>query len=245
RLSIPRHAHFIWLGRDLPWVNVLAVRSAAERGGFERVTLHHDEDLSAAPHYRALTGIDRVELRRLRLDDLIDGCGALAPALKAAYPKLPTPSIRKDLIRLAILYGEGGVYLDCDTVTVRSLEDLCGETEAFCGEERIVFPGTVKRSRNPAVQLLALFRNGLRDLLALWPRGWAAFRAIEGFYPRAVNNAVIGSAPRSRFVTRALERITELPPSVQTRLCGIGPHLLQELATQFTRPELVVHPPPV
>jgi hypothetical protein len=244
-LSIPRHAHLIWLGRDLPWVNVLAVRSAAERGGFERVTLHHDEDLSAAPLYGALAAIDRLELRRLRLDDVLDRCGDLAPALREIYPRLPTPSIRKDLIRLAILYSEGGVYLDFDTVTVRSFEDLCAEAEAFCGEERIVFPGTVRWSRNPAVQLLALLRNGLRDLFALAPRGWAAFRAVERFYPSAVNNAVIGSAPRSRFATRALERITELPPEIQARFCGIGPHLLQELATQFTRPELVVHPPAV
>jgi hypothetical protein len=244
-VSIPRRAHFIWLGRDLPWVNVLAIRSAATRGGFERVTLHHDEDLSAAPHYGALRAIDRLELRRLDLDAVIGRCGEFAPALKQAYPGLPTPSIRKDLIRYALLFHEGGVYLDLDTVTVGSFEDFCAETEAFVGEERIVFPGTVKRSWNPIVQLLAQLRNGLRDLLALIPSGWAAFRAIERFYPRAVNNAIIGSAPRSAFVTRALERIAKMPPEVQRRSCGIGPHLFQELATEFTRPQLVVHPPAV
>jgi hypothetical protein len=244
-VGIPLRAHFIWLGRELPWVNVLAIRSAAERGGFERVTLHHDEDLSAAPHYAALAAVDRIELRRLDVDALIDGCGDLAPALKAAYAGLPTPPIRKDLIRLAILHSEGGVYLDLDTVTVRSFEALCAEAQAFCGEERIVFPREVKWSRNPAVLLLAQLRNGLRDVLALLPKGWAVFRALEGLYPRAVNGAVIGSAPRSRFTTRALERITEMPPEQQRRFCGIGPHLLQELAPQFSRPELVVHPPPV
>ena len=242
---IPFRAHFIWLGHELPWVNVLAIRSAAERGGFERVTLHHDEDLSAAPHFRALAAVDRLELRRLRVGEVLEGCGDLAPALKAAYAGLSTPSMRKDAIRLALLYGEGGVYLDLDTVTVRSFAQLCAEAEAFCGEERIVFPGEVKRSRNPAVQLLALARNGLREVLGLVPKGWEAFRAVERLYPRAVNNAVIGSAPRSRFVTRALQRITELPAGVQGRAYGIGPHLLQELAPQFAKPELVVHPPSV
>jgi hypothetical protein len=242
---IPPHAHFIWLGRDFPWVNVLALRSAAERGGFQRVTLHHDEDLSTTPHYPALAGIAGLELRRLSVDEVLGRCGALAPALKAAYPGLPTPSIRKDVIRLALLYSEGGVYLDQDTVTVGSFTELCAEAEAFCGQERIVFPREVKWSRNPAVRLLALVRNGLRDVLGLLPRGWAMFRAIEGFYPAAINNAVIGSAPRSRFVTRALERITELPPEIQARYCGIGPHLLQELAPQFSKPDLVVHPPAV
>ena len=51
---IPLTAHFVWFGAALPWVNVLALRSAAERGGFDRVVLHHDEDLTANAHYRAL-----------------------------------------------------------------------------------------------------------------------------------------------------------------------------------------------
>src|SRR5262249_25109631 len=135
--------------------------------------------------------------------------------------------------------------LDLDTVTVRPLDDLCAQAEAFCGEERIVFPGRVRHSRNPAVKSLALVRNGLRDLLALMPGGWGAFPAIERSYRSAANNAVIGSAPRSRFVTRWLERIPELPPEVQRRYCGIGPHLVQELTPQFSPPDLVVHPPPV
>ena len=144
-----------------------------------------------------------------------------------------------------ILSLEGGVYLDLDTVTVGSLRDLCAEAEAFCGEERIVFPGQVRHSRNPAVQLLAQIRNGVRDVLGYVPHGWAIFRAVEGFYPRAVNGAVLASAPRGRFVTRALERLVELSPQVQTRSCGIGPHLIQEMAEKFSRPALAIHPPPV
>ncbi|MES1164204.1 MAG: glycosyltransferase, partial [Verrucomicrobiota bacterium] len=159
--------------------------------------------------------------------------------------RLPTPPIRKDLIRLVLLYLEGGVYLDLDTVTVGSLQALCADTEAFCGEERIVFPGTVRHSLNPAVQLLALLRNGARDVLGYVPRGWQIFRMVERFYPRAANGAVLASVPRGRFVTRALERLSELPPHVQTRTCGIGPHLIQELTQSFGSPDLDVHPPAV
>jgi hypothetical protein len=39
--------------------------------------------------------------------------------------------------------------------------------------------------------------------------------------------------------------VIELPPAVQVRYCGIGPHLVQEMAAQFTRPDLAVHPPAV
>lgn len=244
-MPIPLRAHFIWLGAELPWVHVLAIRSAAERGGFERVVLHHDEDLSGAPHYGALRAIANFELRRLDVQALFEGCRPFAQALGPIYERLPRPPIRKDLVRVAILYTEGGVYLDLDTVTVRSLAPLCADTDAFCGEERIVFPGSVRHSRNPLVQLVALLRNGMRDVLGYVPNGWAAFRAIERFYPRAVNGAVLASAPGGAFVTRALERIVELPPEVQIRTCGIGPHLLQELATKFEPPDLTVHAPPV
>jgi hypothetical protein len=243
--SVPLRAHFIWFGSDLPWVHVLAIRSAAERGGLERVVLHHDADLSGAPHFGALAAIPGVELRRLDVPELLGRTGPFAPVLWPIYQRLPTPSIRKDLVRLAILYLEGGVYLDMDTVTVGSLRELCAEAEAFLGEERIVFPGSVRHSRNPGVQLMALLRNGVRDVLGFVPNGWALFRAVERFYPSAVNNAVLASAPGGRFVTRALERLVELPPHVQARTCGIGPHLMQELTAEHAPPQVVVHPPPV
>jgi len=244
-MAIPLRAHFIWLGAELPWVHVLAVRSAAERGGFQQVVLHHDEDLSGAPHYRALRAIERLELRRLDVRALLDACDPYGAALNAVYRRLPTFPIRKDLIRLVLLYLEGGVYLDLDTVTVASLQGLCAEADAFCGEERIVFPGEVAHSWNPAVRAAALLRNGVRDVLGAVPHGWAIFRAVEGYYPRAANGAVLASAPRGRFVTGTLERLIELQPAVQVRYCGIGPHLIQEMAARFARPDLAVHPPPV
>jgi hypothetical protein len=243
--AIPLRAHFIWLGAELPWVHVLAIKSAAERGGLDGVVLHHDEDLSAAPHYRALAAIPGLELRRLDVRELMARCDPFWPALGPVYDRLPRPPIQKDLIRLAILYTEGGIYLDLDTVTVGSLREMCVEAGAFCGEERIVFPGETKFSWNPAVQALALLRNGVRDVLGYVPNGWAAFRAIERFYPSAENGAVLASAPRGRFVTRAMERMIELPPHVQVRTCGIGPHLIQEMARELEAPDLVVHPPPV
>jgi hypothetical protein len=243
--TIPARAHFVWLGAALPWVNVLAVRSAAERGGFDRVVLHHDEDLTANAHYRALADIPGVELRRLHVGQVIERCGRFSTALSPIFERLPAPAMRADLLRLAILYAEGGVYLDIDTVTVRPLRDLCAEGEAFCGEERIVFPASVRRSWNPGVQLKAVLRNGVREVLTYVPKGWAAFRAVERFYPSAANNAVLASARGGRFVTRALARLCELPPEAQTRRCGIGPHLVQDIAPEFTRPALVVHPPPV
>jgi len=85
----------------------------------------------------------------------------------------------------------------------------------------------------------------VRDVLGRVPSGWAAFRAVERFYPSAANNAVLASAPAGRFITRALARLCELAPAAQTRLFGIGPHLVQDIARALTGRALVVHPPPV
>lgn len=242
-MTIPPVAHFVWLGERLPWIHALAVRSAAARGGFERLILHHDRDLALAPHVRALAGVPGVELRPLDAGDLLRGCPDHGGALAEVYGRLIGPAARSDLLRLAILHREGGVYLDMDTVTVRSLRDLCAGTEAFCGEERLVYPLRVRRSWNPLVRLLALARSGVRDLLRFAPGGWAAFRAIERFYPRAINNAVMGSAAGGRFVGRALERLVQMPARRQAALGAIGPQLLQEIAPWTTPAELAIHPP--
>ena len=244
-MSIPLVAHFVWFGERLPWIHALAVQSAAMRGGFARLVLHHDADLGRAPHARALAAHPRVELRRLDMDRLLSGCGERAPGLRDACTRLAERATRSDLARLAILYQEGGVYLDMDTITVRPLRDLCQDVDAFCGEERIIYPLRVRGSWNPAVRGLALIRTGLRIALRSVPDGWAAFRRIERFYPRAVNNAIIASAPGSRFISRALDRLVELPPHRQAARCGIGPHLLQEIAPDMAPPQVMVHPPEV
>ena len=57
---IPGRAHFVWLGEKLPFLYALAVASAAERGGFERVVFHHGDSLDREPHFRALARVPRV-----------------------------------------------------------------------------------------------------------------------------------------------------------------------------------------
>jgi hypothetical protein len=226
-------------------MNVLAVRSAALRGEFERVVLHHDSDLSKTPHFHELVATPRVELRHLDPAPLFARMGRYETASAEVFQRLRAPATRSDLVRLAILYAEGGIYLDLDTVTVRSLRPLCDGLEAFCGEERIVLPAHVRGSNNPLTRVAAFARAQTRTALRLLPGGWAAFRAIEHLYPAAVNNAVLGSAARGRAVTRLLDRLFDLPREDQIRLYAIGPHLLQSVREELTPSELVVHAPSV
>jgi hypothetical protein len=243
--TIPATAHFLWLGDRFPWVNLLALRSAATRGGFDRLVLHHDGAVGAGWPFRQLAEIPGLELRPFDARALWSHCGFYASALAAVWERLSSAAMRADLIRLAVLYSEGGVYLDMDTITLRSLADLRADTAAFCGEERIVYPLAVRRSWNPIIRLAALLRNGVRGALSRLPEGWAAFRALEAHFPRAANNAVLGSVAKGKFVTLALEDLVGLAPRAQTRPFGIGPHLLQGIVSELEPPDLRVHGPGV
>lgn len=56
------------------------------------------------------------------------------------YERLRQPAERSDLLRLEVLYREGGVYIDTDFECVRSLEPLLDGVEFFCAklnEERV------------------------------------------------------------------------------------------------------------
>jgi hypothetical protein len=242
---IPQSAHFIWFGAAFPWVNVLAVRSAALRGELERVTLHHDSDLRATPHYRELVETPGVELVRLEPKALFERAGQFGGELARAFATITLPAVRSDLVRLALLYVEGGIYLDTDTITIAPLGPLCEGVEAFCGFEHIVFPADVRASLNPFIRGAALARSLVRDGLRRVPHGYRAFAAIQSVFPSAVNNAVFASAAGGGFITRLLSDLVELPAARQATLFAIGPHLLQSAARDFAPPALQVFPPSV
>lgn len=239
---IPNTAHLIWLGPELRWLHSLAVQSAALRGGFDRVVLHHDSDLSANEHFAELGALPNVERRPLDWESVLCACGAYGSDLAAVLPRLLAPNVRSDLLRIALLYGEGGVYLDADTVTLRSLAPLRERAEAFVGTERLCYTAGLKGTLNLPGHAVAAVRSTVRSLCRRMPRGWRAFRRIERAFPVAENNAIIGSAAGGRFITAAVEELLQIPPKRQSVTCAIGPDLMQAVAPRFTRPSLEVYP---
>ena len=242
---IPAQAHFIWFGRAFPWVNVLAIRSAWDRGGFDRVVLHHADDLSETPWWGALTSLAGFEARRLDPEALLRSTGEHGEALAALYRRLTAPAARANMARAAILWHQGGVYLDLDTVTVDTLAPLRAGAQVFCGAERIVFPEWVTTSRDPRVWASAGLRTTARDLLRRVPGGWRGFRRVEWRYPMAVNNAVVGAEPGHPFVADLLGRMVRLPAERQLVRFALGTHLLEQAVRDTREPGLVVHLPGV
>lgn len=244
---IPAKAHFIWFGDGLHWAHALSMISAAQRGGFDEVVLHHADDLTKAPAKAALDAAEAagmITLRPLDAEATLEATGPQGGALADLFRSLSQPAARANMVRAALLYTEGGVYLDTDTITVADLTPL-RSAGAFCGVERVVFPEHVRRSMNPLVQARAYTQTTLRDVMRRLPSGWRAFRKIEGAYPVAANNAVLASAPGHAFTEGLLRAMLDLPPARQQVRFALGTHLLQQQLKVYQGPGLVVHPPEI
>ncbi|MDE2459022.1 MAG: glycosyl transferase [Rhodospirillales bacterium] len=242
-MSIPRTLHFCWIGPTLAWAHGFALLSAVAQGGMDQVILHHTDELADGPVPRALAAAG-VSCQRLAPEALLASVQAdlgLGEALTQLHARLTSPVQRADLLRAAILYRHGGVYMDVDTVTIAPLTPLLGVLQ-FIGAEHIVWPHWVRASRSPLVWAKHLGLDGLRQLLRSAPGGWRAFRAVEGWYAPAVNNAVMGGKAGAPLFAAALRAMAAMPTEAAPGPYALGPDLYQALL-QTPQPELAVHEP--
>ena len=244
---IPDHLIFVWFGQALPDFARLSITSALRRNPNARVSLFHDASMSALRARGADAGVGeldrdpRLTLRQIDIGRLLEHVTEVA----AAVPGLPidserllrvwwalrAPAARSNLVRLLALFSEGGIYLDTDTLTLRSLSPLRSRS-AFCGLEHILWPREALRERRARTWVRGTALTGARYLLGFLPYGYRAHQQLLPWYYRAVNNAVLGFAPAHPLLRRALRRITELDPREWTRRFRLGTHLLQELVRE-------------
>ena len=244
-MPIPARLHFCWIGPRLPWAYVFAVLSAAERSGLPDIVLHHTDALVESDELQALRRAPCVRLFRIDPRLCLTQTGhrlGLGDGLAELYRSLADPVMRSDVLRAAILYLEGGIYLDLDTVTVGSLRPLLDATQ-FVGSEVIVWPHSVRVSRSPTVLARHLALDLVRKALRRAPQGWAAFRRIERFYARGVNNAVMGAEPQAGLLADYLQAMLALSPERQSRRYALGPSLLQQVVARHQGHELTIHQP--
>jgi len=241
--AIPPVAHFIWFGREFLWVHLLAIRSAVQRGAFQRVILHHADALHGSAWWNELQALPRFEARRLVPEAILEQ--AHGASLVDVFRDLEEPAARANVVRAALLLIEGGTYLDADTVTVASFAPLLEAGGAFCGAERIVRPYGVLSNPSPGTRVAMLLRRAARSTLRELPGGWRAFRRIEGLYPAAVNNAVLGSTARHPFLRELVEGMVRTSPERRRVRYALGTHLLQQQVERYAGTGLRVLPPAV
>ena len=246
-MSIPARAHFCWIGPKLNWACAFALLSAAAQGGMDEVVLHHTDELEEGAVLTALRGTAGLRLERIDARDMLAEAGArlgLSEVLAGIYSDLVSPSQRSDVLRAAILYLQGGIYLDVDTITVASLRPLLSAPQ-FIGTEYIVWPHWVRSSRSWAVLAKYLALDVLRSSLRLCPGGWRGFRHVEHLYFKGINGAVLGGPAGAPLFAAALQAMAALPPTRRSQPYALGPDLLQSLVPQFSAAELVIHEPEV
>lgn len=228
--SIPNRLHFVWFGEQLPCFAVLALKSARAKNPSATVKLWHDARLRVDARVDALraAGVERVALD---VDALLGEAlaAAAAPrALENIWRVLTAPAARSNVVRLLILYLEGGIYLDTDTLTLQNLDAL-RQDSAFCGLEHILWSTPRLNKRRPYYWTLGPLLSGLRLAAGHWKEGYRLHRSQLRWYDRAANNAVLGFAPRHPFLGRAFAQMGALPEHEWTRRYRLGTHLLQDL----------------
>jgi hypothetical protein len=239
---IPSIAHFVWYGPKLPYLHAVAIRSAATHGGFDSVRLHHTDSLDPLPHVLELYDLPNFEL--VPLDDRALCDEASGAALADLVAALKSPVARSNLVRTALVYRDGGVYLDMDTLTVRPFDEVRSRAPGFLGEEHIVFPEEVVASWDPRVKAKAYLKTSVRDVFRRLPHGYRHFPRIEQHYHRAVNGAVMGGEPGHAFCAAYLSAMTEVPKARWNTPHALGTHLLQSVYKRYEGGDLYAFPPP-
>ncbi|MEM9730055.1 MAG: glycosyltransferase [Myxococcota bacterium] len=240
---VPGVAHFVWYGAKLPYLHALAIRSAATHGGFEAVKLHHADPLEEFPHVKALEALPNFDF--VPLDDQSLSEEVSGPSLVDLVRSLKSPVARANVARAAIVFRDGGVYLDMDTLTIRSFDGVRAKAAGFIGRERIVFPGHVVRSRDPRVKAKAYLMTALRDLYRRAPHGYRAFRRIEPHYHLAVNNALLGGESGHPVWRALLDAMATLPRERWQVRYALGTHLSQSVCEAYRGGDFHLFSPPV
>jgi hypothetical protein len=197
--------------------------------------LTHELEPAAA---RELEGLAGVEIRRLAPDSLLAEHG-----LVERYRELESPASRSNVLRIAVLEREGGVYLDMDTVTIRDLGALRRSAQAFCGLEHVAFPAPLPGQSAVRLRSRGLLLTAMREGLFHAPAGWRQFRKVEHLFPRAANNAVLGASAHHPLLRDLLGRMARMPRRDALRRYALGTHLLQHALREYEGTDLSVLEP--
>jgi hypothetical protein len=234
---VPAVAHFVWIGRRVSFMHWVALATAAKRGGFSDVVFHHTDELDDDVNTRSLAELPGVRLSRLDPLSLLEEADA---RLVDVYRDLSAPAAQSNVLRVALLFRRGGVYLDTDTVTLASFSALSARAGLFCGEERLVFPASGQSFLASRLKPAAVARMLARDVCRRAPSGYRWFRQIEHLYPRAVNNAVIGAEAGHAFLEDLIARMIAVPRERRRVRFAFGTHLLQKAVRESRAPGVEV-----
>ena len=232
---IPLRFHFIWIGREFPFVNRLAVESVLQTHPGAKIVVHYQNPPENNPDWEALKL--KAEFQPIELDvwlrnlpPALQSLGRVLEQVSASYP-----AGRSNILRYLILHHEGGIYLDFDTLTLKSFVPLL-ENPAFIGEEEVFRCDDDRVAGKytwdfPLMGALFGLSYGLSYANTRWLKNLGVLNAanhslMKIWTARKLNNAILGSEPGNPFFAKALELIPDTPAGMRFAL---GPMLMNRV----------------
>jgi hypothetical protein len=216
----------------------LAVESAICADPAAVITIHVLGSLPCSDDFAATIELPGVAFERIDINVLFDFTEAGATAYRRLLASIParSPAAVSNLVRYAILYRFGGVYLDFDVIVLRPVSDpqvigaFVGIEQVWRHNERRVTQGlsaatlpssagwglvwAVRRADSKLTGGRLRLADRSRDL----DRSWTTMK---------MNNAVIGAPPMSPFIGQLLDRALDVNPTTRFAL---GPTLVDYVA---------------
>jgi len=242
---IPNKYFYIWTGSSFPYLNLLAVKSLllADDSATAVVFIVGPEPQN--DNFENLRSLERVSVVAIEPDAVFSQLPAEVKSAGTIFHKIPesSASARSNILRYALLYLYGGVYLDFDTVVTRSLSDLAA-LQCFIGEEN-VWVGD--EDRVAGKWWVCVYPRNL-----FWLTSWLLRRADSAWFSgklqiartlkktdalwskKQPNNAVMGAIPESPFIRELLLACLDTDFTVRY---ATGPTLVSQVAENF--PHLV------
>ncbi|MBO7383728.1 MAG: hypothetical protein J6U07_03825 [Fibrobacter sp.] len=236
---IPNRLIFIWLGPKFPWSGGVAVRSAYKVQQPQSIWLVHEGLMQEGDGWDLIKDIPGLEVIPVQ-DSHFEGLDDDGLCLKL-FKTLKAPASRANLLRLALLYKYGGVYLDTDVIVVKPFDNLM-QQKGFIGVEPVALPADLFRSVNPFRWIYCGLQFAFREFCARLPGGYRLFRLAERGFSAAVNNAIIGSEPGNPTIRSAFEFIKKMPEAERLKRYRLGTRLMQNVTHNKSSESMVVLP---
>lgn len=234
---IPDRLIFIWLGKTFPWTGGVAIKSAADIQKPKSIWLVHEGMETSGPGYDLIKDLPNLEIIPVE-NSHFEGLGddGLCHEL---FHTLKSPASRANLLRLALLFKHGGVYLDTDVIVVKPFRDML-ELHGFVGVEPVALPATLFKSINPFRWIYCGLQFAFREFCARIPNGFKLFRLLEFGFSAAVNNAVIGAEPGNATICKAFEFIKHMPEQERLKRFRLGTRLLQNVTKNKSCESMII-----
>ena len=119
---VPKKIHFIWMGKNIPAEYIDNIRSFAARNPDYELNLWFESPSRFNQTFARMDGA----AFKFKFRNLSEIISEMSPQMQALFTRervglYPNFAAASDILRLYLLYKEGGVYLDTD---IRATEDL-------------------------------------------------------------------------------------------------------------------------